>query len=186
MIDIANSVRAAGMKFGLWLEPERANVNSDAMKEHPEFYLPITGDADNYLLDFANPDAVDWMLGVMLSQQGLIALLKELNYEVIEGVKYYWISYKNIEEQLPFLGLGKRSIMMRMHKLRDLGILSHYTKKEGEGIVMHPFEDLEVSISLISLIVLAIDIATSITAPIVAKIIIETAIATKLSSGLAE
>lgn len=55
----------------------------------------------------------------------------KMNYEVIEGVKYYWISYKNIEEELPFLGLGKRSIMMRMLKLRDLGILSHYTKKEG-------------------------------------------------------
>ena len=55
----------------------------------------------------------------------------KMNYEVIEGVKYYWISYKNIEDELPFLGLGKRSIMMRMLKLRDLGILSHYTKKEG-------------------------------------------------------
>ena len=55
----------------------------------------------------------------------------KMNYEVIEGVKYYWISYKNIEDELPFLGLGKRSIMMRMLKLRDLGILAHYTKKEG-------------------------------------------------------
>ena len=55
----------------------------------------------------------------------------KMNYEIIDGVKYYWISYKNIEEELPFLGLGKRSIMMRMLKLRDLGILSHYTKKEG-------------------------------------------------------
>ena len=54
-----------------------------------------------------------------------------MNYEVIEGEKYYWISYQSIENQLPFLGLGKRSIMMRMLKLRDLGILSHYTKKEG-------------------------------------------------------
>lgn len=55
----------------------------------------------------------------------------KMNYEVIEGVKYYWISYKNIEDELPFLGLGKRSIMMRMLKLKDLGILAHYTKKEG-------------------------------------------------------
>ncbi|MDU5107278.1 conserved phage C-terminal domain-containing protein [Clostridium sp.] len=55
----------------------------------------------------------------------------KMNYEVIEGVKYYWISYKNIEDELPFLCLGKRSIMMRMLKLRDLGILAHYTKKEG-------------------------------------------------------
>ena len=55
----------------------------------------------------------------------------KMNYEIIEGVKYYWISYKNIEDELPFLGLGKRSIMMRMLKLRDLGILAHYTKKAG-------------------------------------------------------
>ena len=55
----------------------------------------------------------------------------KMNYEIIEGVKYYWISYKNIENELPFLGLGKRAIMMRMLRLRDLGVLSHYTKKEG-------------------------------------------------------
>lgn len=55
----------------------------------------------------------------------------KMNYEIIDGVKYYWISYQSIENELPFLGLGKRSIMMRMFKLRDLGILSHYTKKEG-------------------------------------------------------
>ena len=55
----------------------------------------------------------------------------KMNYEIIEGVKYYWISYQNIENELPFLGLGKRAIMMRMLRLRDLGVLSHYTKKEG-------------------------------------------------------
>ena len=55
----------------------------------------------------------------------------KMNYEVIEGVKYYWISYKNIEDELPFLGLGKRFIMMRMLKLRDLRILAHYTKEGG-------------------------------------------------------
>jgi uncharacterized phage protein (TIGR02220 family) len=55
----------------------------------------------------------------------------KMSCEVIDGVKHYWISYQNIENELPFLGLGKRTIMMRMLKLRDLGILSHYTKKEG-------------------------------------------------------
>ncbi|MDU5109603.1 MAG: conserved phage C-terminal domain-containing protein [Clostridium sp.] len=55
----------------------------------------------------------------------------KMNYEEVDGVKYYWISYKNISEEMPFLGLGKRTIMMRMLKLRDLGLLSHYTKKEG-------------------------------------------------------
>ena len=55
----------------------------------------------------------------------------KMNYEEVDGVKYYWISYKNISEEMPFLGLGKRTIMMRMLNLRDLGLLSHYTKKEG-------------------------------------------------------
>ena len=55
----------------------------------------------------------------------------KMKYELIEGVKYYWISYRSVENELPFLGLGKKAIMLRMLKLRDLGILSHYTKKEG-------------------------------------------------------
>lgn len=55
----------------------------------------------------------------------------KMNYEEVDGVNYYWISYKNISDEMPFLGLGKRTIMMRMLRLRDLGLLSHYTKKEG-------------------------------------------------------
>ena len=55
----------------------------------------------------------------------------KMNYEIIDGRKYYWISYQNIENELPFLGLGKRAIMVRMLKMKKLGILEHYTKKEG-------------------------------------------------------
>lgn len=51
--------------------------------------------------------------------------------EVIEGKTYYWVNYNTMVEEMPFLELGKRSIMSRMLKLRDLGILNHYTKKEG-------------------------------------------------------
>ena len=55
----------------------------------------------------------------------------KMNYEEVGGVKYYWVSYKNISDEMPFLGLGKRTIMMRMLRLRDLGLLAHYTKKKG-------------------------------------------------------
>ena len=55
----------------------------------------------------------------------------KMTYEIVEGEKYYWINYKSIEEEMPYLGLGKRAIMIRMLKLKDLGILIHYTKKEG-------------------------------------------------------
>lgn len=52
-------------------------------------------------------------------------------FEIVNGRKYYWINYKTMEEEMPHLELGKKAIMKRMHKLRDMGILDHYTKKEG-------------------------------------------------------
>jgi len=44
MTEFADLVRSLGMKFGLWMEPERALPTSKAAKEHPEFYLE--GDAE--------------------------------------------------------------------------------------------------------------------------------------------
>lgn len=54
-----------------------------------------------------------------------------MNTEVVDGVTYYWVNYRTMEEAMPYLALGKRAIMTRMLKLRDLGILKHHTKKEG-------------------------------------------------------
>lgn len=54
-----------------------------------------------------------------------------MNYEIIDGEKYYWVSYQSFAKEMPYLGLEKRTVMARMLKLRDLGILNHYTKKEG-------------------------------------------------------
>lgn len=51
--------------------------------------------------------------------------------EVIGGRAYYWVNYNSMAEEMPYLELGKKTIMTRMLKLRDLGILVHYTKKEG-------------------------------------------------------
>ena len=64
----------------------------------------------------------------------------KMNYEVIDGDKYYWISYHNIERELPFLELSRKSIMIRMHKLRDSGLLKHYTKKEGGTFSFYAFD----------------------------------------------
>ncbi|WP_195263707.1 conserved phage C-terminal domain-containing protein [Clostridium sp. 1001275B_160808_H3] len=54
-----------------------------------------------------------------------------MNYEIIEDEKYYWVSYQSFAKEMPYLGLEKRTVMARMLKLRDMGILNHYTKKEG-------------------------------------------------------
>ncbi len=66
LIEIAEEVRRHNMKFGLWFEPERASVAANAPKEHPEFYLR---DNDEWcFLDFANPEACDYMLEILTEQ----------------------------------------------------------------------------------------------------------------------
>jgi len=81
MIDIADEVRAAGMKFGLWLEPERASKKSDAFNEHPEYYI----DAGYGFLDFANDEARNWMLGIvfgLIEQYGIEYIKDDYNADL--------------------------------------------------------------------------------------------------------
>lgn len=65
MAIIADKVRSAGMKFGLWIEPERAKAGSESVKAHPEYYIHGDVHAESYFLDFANAEAREWMLGVI-------------------------------------------------------------------------------------------------------------------------
>ena len=57
MREIADMVRGAGMKFGLWLEIETAAGDSEAVCTHPEYYIKAQG---HYLVDFANKDALEF------------------------------------------------------------------------------------------------------------------------------
>jgi alpha-galactosidase len=74
----ADEVRAAGMKYGTWFEPEWAHIESDLYREHPEWFLPtprrrptglpgvlldpatFTEDPAFALLDFGLVEVRDW------------------------------------------------------------------------------------------------------------------------------
>ena len=60
--ELSAHVRAKGMLFGLWFEPERAGKESLAYAEHPQFF--IEGQYGTFL-DYANPDAVDYIFDVI-------------------------------------------------------------------------------------------------------------------------
>lgn len=62
LIEISRRVREKGMTFGLWFEPERATPESNAVKAHPDYYI------DETFLNFANPDAVNYMADVLSEQ----------------------------------------------------------------------------------------------------------------------
>ena len=57
---IIDQVHDAGMKFGLWLEPEPVGLETETAKIHPEWYLSHNGKPivvqDRLHLDFAQPE----------------------------------------------------------------------------------------------------------------------------------
>ena len=51
---VTERVRAHGMAMGLWVEPERAHVDSELARAHPEWLLTVPGD-EYALVNFALP-----------------------------------------------------------------------------------------------------------------------------------
>jgi alpha-galactosidase len=74
---LANHVTALGMEFGLWVEPEMVNPDSDLFRAHPDWALQIAGrpliTARNQLvLDIARAEVGDYLF------ETISALLREL------------------------------------------------------------------------------------------------------------
>ncbi|NEG90484.1 alpha-galactosidase [Bifidobacterium aerophilum] len=68
---LADYVHGKGMEFGLWFEPEMANVESELMRDHPDWVLrptsnrlPMQGRSQQ-VVDLTNPDAYDYVYGCM-------------------------------------------------------------------------------------------------------------------------
>ncbi|MBQ8236719.1 MAG: alpha-galactosidase [Oscillospiraceae bacterium] len=63
---LAKKVNALGLDFGLWVEPEMVNTNSDLYRAHPEWVMEIPGKPHSEsrrqrILDLSNPEVVDYM-----------------------------------------------------------------------------------------------------------------------------
>lgn len=67
---LAEKVRALGMDFGIWVEPEMVNVNSNLYRNHPEWALGIPGKPhaegrNQRILDLTNPQVQDYVIEAM-------------------------------------------------------------------------------------------------------------------------
>jgi len=67
MKSFADEIRALGMMFGLWFEPEMVNPDSDLYRAHPEYAVTTPGRAPLYgrnqlVLDLCNPDVRDYLV----------------------------------------------------------------------------------------------------------------------------
>jgi alpha-galactosidase len=71
----ADAVRARGMRFGLWCEPETVEAGTKIEMEHPEWLIKRPAPNDHrFLVDFGNPEAAAYMtrlIGDMVETYGV-------------------------------------------------------------------------------------------------------------------
>lgn len=64
MKDFANETRAAGLDFGLWIEPETFSSREvPVVKEHPEWFIPSA--SGSFRIDLSREDARRYQYGVL-------------------------------------------------------------------------------------------------------------------------
>jgi alpha-galactosidase len=90
---LVERVRAAGMQFGLWVEPEMINVDSDLARKHPDWILSAGNRLPpearfQQVLDLANPAAFDYILerlDSLVSEYAIDFLKWDHNRDLVEA-----------------------------------------------------------------------------------------------------
>lgn len=65
---LAEKIKSLGMDFGIWVEPEMVNTDSDLYRQHPDWTMEIQGKKhsegrNQRVLDLANPDVQEYLIG---------------------------------------------------------------------------------------------------------------------------
>ncbi len=87
-------VKAAGMEFGLWVEPEMANADSDLLRAHPDWVLAVADRVQplgrgQYVLDLTRPEvraAIFAQLDRLLSENDIDYLKWDMNRDLTHPV----------------------------------------------------------------------------------------------------
>lgn len=90
---LADAVLARGMRFGLWVEPECVNADSDLFRAHPEWVYragarPVTELRHQLVLDLGRPEVEQWAadtLRRLLTELPVSYLKWDMNRPVTDG-----------------------------------------------------------------------------------------------------
>ncbi len=94
LIDYVNGL---GMGFGIWVEPEMVNPDSDLARAHPEWMIAALGREqmtarNQHVLDLSNPQVCDWLYGwldALLSENRIEYLKWDMNRDLTLPVDRY-------------------------------------------------------------------------------------------------
>ena len=67
LASFVNKIKREGIKFGIWIEPEMVNPDSELYRSHPEWALRVSGrepllSRNQLVLDMSNPDVLDYLM----------------------------------------------------------------------------------------------------------------------------
>lgn len=80
-------IHEAGLRFGIWLEPEMVSEDSDLYRKHPDWALTVPGrkpamSRDQLALDLSRPEVTDWLydtLGSLLRDHPIAYVKWDMN-----------------------------------------------------------------------------------------------------------
>ena len=95
---LSEKINALGMKFGVWIEPEMVNEDSDLYRAHPEYVLAAPGRSKSFgrcqlVLDFSNPEVVDYIYNLLMKAFDGVQLsyIKwDMNRSITECYSPHW------------------------------------------------------------------------------------------------
>lgn len=90
---VIEHVKNLGMEFGIWVEPEMINKNSDLYRAHPDWLLELSGyqqpeGRHQYLLDLQNPAVFDYLLERLtwlLGSYDIDYIKWDMNREIVQA-----------------------------------------------------------------------------------------------------
>ncbi|MFF1573477.1 alpha-galactosidase [Leifsonia sp. NPDC058292] len=123
---LVNRVRANGMQFGLWVEPEMINLDSDLARTHPDWILGPTTHLprawrNQQALNLAIPEAWDTVF------ERLSALVDEYSIDYLK-----WDQNRDLHEAVPAGRAGVHAHTAALYRLLD-ALRSKYPRLEIES-----------------------------------------------------
>ena len=90
---LVKGVLARGLQFGLWIEPEAVNPDSELYRSHPDWVYragarPLLTIRNQYVLDLGRPDVEAWAAATLrrlLTEQPITYLKWDMNRAVTDG-----------------------------------------------------------------------------------------------------
>ena len=127
---LVDAVRGLGMEFGLWVEPEMVNLDSDLARTHPDWVLGTGGrtplpSRNQQVLDLGHPDAYAYILerlDALLTEYPIAYLKWDHNRDLLDagrgpdgrpGVHAQTVAFYRLLDELRARHPGSRSSRAR-------------------------------------------------------------------------